>query len=204
MLPADQYVFDHVDNGFGAELFRGVDPKRAELYKLCMKKQVGITVMKSFGGGKLLSQEHSPFAGAMTAPQCIHYSLSRPAVASVLAGCKTPGEWKDAMRYFTAGADERDYSGLISSMRNDFAGNCVYCGHCQPCPAEIDIAAVQKYFDIARLDKANAPPSIRSHYQSLPRRGDACTGCGSCESRCPFGVPIIKNMGEAEALLGAP
>ena len=57
MLPVGEYVFDHFEKGFGTELFRGIDPKRAELYKLCEQKQVGITVMKTLGAGKLISPE---------------------------------------------------------------------------------------------------------------------------------------------------
>jgi predicted aldo/keto reductase-like oxidoreductase len=56
MLPSSEYVFDHVESGFGTQLFRGLDPKRAELYKLCTLKQIGITVMKTLGGGKLVSE----------------------------------------------------------------------------------------------------------------------------------------------------
>ena len=199
MLPAEEYVFDHFENGFGARLFKGIDPRRARLYKLCTQKEIGITVMKAFGGGKLLSPEHSPFAKPMTAAQCVHYALSRPAVASVLPGCQTPAEMLETLRYLSAGDAERDYSGIIGSTRNEFAGNCVYCGHCQPCPAGIDISAVNKYLDIARLDKANIPPSIRSHYRSLG--GRECTECGGCESRCPFGVPVMANVREASGLL---
>jgi predicted aldo/keto reductase-like oxidoreductase len=108
----------------------------------------------------------------------------------------------DALRYFELTNKEKDYSGILSHMRNDFKGNCVYCSHCQPCPAEIDIAYVHKYLDIARLDKAAIPPSIKSHYKSFRKKGKDCTQCGHCESRCPFGVNIIKNMEEAEGLLG--
>jgi len=202
MLPFEHYVFDHTDKGFGAELFRGIDPKRAELYKLCAQKQIGITVMKALGGGKLLSPEHTPYTKPMTIPQCVHYALSRPAVASVLPGCKTADEMNEVMGYLTASDAERDYAGVINEMRNDFKGNCVYCNHCQPCPVEIDIAAVNKYLDISRLDKANVPPSLRSHYNSLAHKGDECTECGSCETRCPFGVNIIESMAEAAALMG--
>jgi predicted aldo/keto reductase-like oxidoreductase len=202
MLPSEEYIFDHFQNGFDPELFRGIDPKRAELYKLCTQKQIGITVMKTLGGGKLLLPEHTPFAKPLTVPQCVHYALSRPAVASVLLGCQTSGEILNAMRYFELDDAEKDYAEILGTMRNDFKGNCVYCSHCQPCPAGIDIATVNKYFDIARLDIANIPPSIRSHYLSLPNSGSDCVGCGSCESRCPFSVPIIKNMAEAERLLG--
>ena len=202
MLPSEQYVFDHFDKGFGADLFHGLDPTRAQLYKLCAQKQIGITVMKAFGGGKLLSPEHSPYTKPLTPAQCIHYALSRPGVASVLPGCKSAAEVNDVMSYFTISDADKDYSQIIHGTRNDFKGNCVYCNHCQPCPVEIDIATVIKYLDIARLDKNNIPPSIRSHYQGLANKGDACTGCGSCEARCPFSVKIIENMAEAAALMG--
>jgi predicted aldo/keto reductase-like oxidoreductase len=67
---------------------------------------------------------------------------------------------------------------------------------------EIDIATVNKYLDIARLDKANVPSMVRAHYQGLKATGRDCIGCGSCEERCPFGVPVIRNMSEAAQLLG--
>lgn len=202
MLPPDEYALDRLESGLDAGLFRGIDPKRAELYKLCEQKQVGITVMKSLGAGKLVSPEHTPFIRPLTVPQCIHYALSRPAVASVMLGCQTGDEIRAAMRYFDLDDSERDYSEILGAVRNDFKGNCVYCGHCQPCPAEIDIASVNKYLDIARLNPKNVPPSVKSHYASLSHSGDECIGCGNCESRCPFDVPVIHNMEEAERLLG--
>ena len=200
MLPPEEYILEHFEKGMTRDLFRGVDPKRAELYRLCEKKQIGITVMKTFGAGKLLSEEHTPFKKPLSVSQCIHYALSRPAVGSVLLGCKTAGEVADVMRYFETSDYERDYSDILNSVRNDFRGSCVYCNHCQPCPMEIDIAAVNKYLDIARLDVGNIPPSIRSHYARLMHRSGECIKCGSCEDRCPFGVPVIKNMAEAEEL----
>lgn len=201
MLPSDEYVFDHFENGFAPELFRGIDPKRAELYKLCTQKQIGIIVMKSLGAGKLLLPEHTPFAKPLTVSQCIHYALSRPSVASVLLGCQTLSEVQDSMRYFDLDDSQRDYVEILSSIRNDFKGSCVYCSHCQPCPVGIDIATINKYLDIARLNTENIPPSIKSHYSNLSHDGSECISCGSCEDRCPFDVPIIKNMTEASRLL---
>jgi len=201
MLPAAENTLDHLEKGIKTELFRGIDPKRAELYRLCEQKQIGMTIMKTYCAGKLLSPEHTPFARALTAPECIHYGLSRPAAASVLVGCKTPEEVREAMKYLDASEAEKDYTGVIGTMRNDFRGNCVYCSHCEPCPAGIDIAAVMKYLDIARLDPENIPPSVVSHYKQLPRGGGECVACGSCEERCPFGVAVVKSMGEAEKLL---
>jgi predicted aldo/keto reductase-like oxidoreductase len=202
LYPAETYMLDELQKGLDSAAFRGIDPKRAALYKLCEQKGVGITVMKSLGAGKLISAENTPFQKPMTVAQCIHYALARPAVASVLLGCKTSAEVLDAVHYLDTSDSERDYTPVLGTLRNDFRGNCVYCSHCQPCPAEIDIAAVNKYLDIARLDEGNIPPSIRSHYAGLVHGGGDCIGCGNCESRCPFDVPIIDNMVAAACIFG--
>jgi predicted aldo/keto reductase-like oxidoreductase len=202
MLPAGEYALDHLGGDLGANLLHGLEPKRAELYRVCERRQIGITVMKTLGGGKLISPEYTPFAQPLTVPQCVHYALSRPAVASVLVGCKTGDEVREAVRYLTTSDAERDYAPVLGTLRNDFVGSCVYCGHCQPCPAEIDIAAVNKYLDIARLDPSHVPPSLRTHYRALAHGADACVACGRCEERCPFGVPVRARMRDAAALLG--
>lgn len=195
MHPVEKYTLDSL--GKGMPELRGIVPKRAELYKLCAQKEIGITVMKALGAGKLISAEHTPFKKPMSVNQCFNYALTRPAVACVLPGCKTGEEMQECLNYLSAKDDELDYSGIIDTVQNDFSGSCVYCSHCQPCPAGIDIAAVNKYLDIARLDLANIPPSVRSHYNSLTSGGASCISCGNCEKRCPFNVSIVENMGEA-------
>ena len=158
--------------------------------------------MKTLGAGKLISPEHTPFAKPMTVPQCIHYALTRPAVASVLLGCQTGAEVRDAVGYLDTDDGQRDYTPVMNTLKSDFRGKCVYCSHCQPCPAGIDIASVNKYLDIAKLNEAEIPPSIRSHYASLAHTGGDCIGCKSCEKRCPFGVSVIENMKHATRLFG--
>ena len=185
-----------------ADKVRAFDPARAELYRLCESKGVAITVMKTLGAGKLLSAEHSPFARPLTPAQCIHYALSRPAVVSTLVGCQNRQQVLEATRYLTLPEEELDYAAIISGVKHDFHGNCVYCNHCLPCPSDINIAMVNKYLDIAVLDEANVPPSIRQHYRELPAHGSDCIECGSCEERCPFGVAVTENMKRAAGIFG--
>ncbi|MCL2231367.1 MAG: aldo/keto reductase [Treponema sp.] len=201
IVPTESSVLSLLEKGFNSENLTGIEPKRAELYRLCEQKNIGITVMKTLGAGKLISPEHTPFKRPLTVAQCVHYALSRPAVTSVLLGCKSPQEISEAVKYFDLNDAELDYTDVLASV-GSMHGSCVYCSHCQPCPSEIDIAAINKYLDIAKLDKSNIPPSIKSHYKNLAHNGSECTGCGNCEKRCPFGVEIIANMGEAEKLLG--
>lgn len=173
----------------------GIDPQRAELYKLCERLDVGITVMKPYAGGRLFDKNRSPFGAALTPVQCIHYCLTRPAVASVLAGYDTPEHVEQAAAYETASGEEKDYASVLArAPKHTFGqGECTYCGHCKPCPANIDIAMVNKYYDLASM-QPQVPATVRAHYQALGHRADECVGCRACESRCPFGVPIAERM----------
>ncbi len=175
-----------------------VDLDRVDLYNLCEEKGVGITVMKTLGGGRLLAAESSPFKVAMSVPQCIHYALSRPAVASVLIGVKSTEELTEALSYLTAEEKEKDYSAIFESI-SDYQGNtCLYCGHCLPCPASLNIAEITKLLDQSKASGLNE--SLKSKYFENRVKASACMECGICEQRCPFGVSIIRNMKEAVAV----
>lgn len=63
---------------------------------------MGLTVMKGFAGGRLFDAKRSPFGVALTPVQCIHYALTRPAVASILAGYDTPEHVDEAVSYSSA------------------------------------------------------------------------------------------------------
>ena len=180
----------------------GIDPERAELYQLCEQNDVGITVMKGFFGGRLFDPDRSPFGVAFTPVQCIHYSLTRPAVASILCGYDTKEQVLQAVAYETATDDEKDYASVIASAPlHSYLGQCTYCGHCKPCPMDIDIAMVNKFFDLA-VQQDEVPQSLRDHYAQLSPTASACIGCRSCEARCPFQVKIADRMQKAAELFG--
>ena len=180
----------------------GIDPERAELYQLCEQNDVGITVMKGFFGGRLFDPDRSPFGVAFTPVQCIHYSLTRPAVASILCGYDTKEQVLQAVAYETATDDEKDYASVIASAPlHSYLGQCTYCGHCKPCPMDIDIAMVNKFFDLA-VQQDEVPQSLRDHYAQLSPTASACIGCQSCEARCPFQVKIADRMQKAAELFG--
>lgn len=89
---------------------------------------------------------------------------------------------------------------LSTAPKHTFGrGECTYCGHCKPCPAHIDIAMVNKYYDLASM-QAQVPASVRAHYLALDHHAGECVGCGACESRCPFGVEVVRRMAQTAAL----
>lgn len=199
LLPPSEDVNDLF--GDFADAGEQIEPLRAELYSLCAEKNVALTVMKPFAGGRLLSAEQSPFGVALTPVQCIHYCLTRPAVASVLGGYKTVEQAHDALAYEDATPQERDFACALADApaRKAYMGQCTYCGHCQPCAVGIDIATVNKFADLA-LIQPGVPQSIREHYLALDKNAADCIGCGMCEPNCPFGVKIAARMEETAQL----
>lgn len=181
----------------------GIAPERAELYRLCAARGVGITVMKAYAGGRLLDAARSPFKVALTPVQCLHYALTRPAVASVLVGYDTPEHVDAAAAYEKSAPAERDYASVLAKApRHPFDGACTYCDHCAPCSVGIPIGTVNKLYDLAAA-QAVIPDSVREHYASLKHRAGECTGCGNCERRCPFHVKVVEQMRRTARLFGS-
>ncbi|MDD7771023.1 MAG: hypothetical protein PT947_08755, partial [Suipraeoptans intestinalis] len=84
--------------------------------------------------------------------QCLHYALTRPAVASVMVGYDSTEHVAAAVSYETASDAEKDYASVLAGApRNAYSGQCTYCGHCAPCPKHIDIAMVNKLYDLAAM-----------------------------------------------------
>jgi hypothetical protein len=157
--------------------------------------------MKPFAGGRLFDAARSPFGAALTPVQCIHYCLTKPAVASVLCGYDTPDQVDAAVAYESAADSEKDYASVLATApKHTFSGGeCTYCGHCKPCPADIDIAMVNKLYDLAVM-QPEVPPSLREHYFSLEHHANECISCKGCEKRCPFGVNVSERMKKTAAL----
>lgn len=185
-----------------AGALHNIDPDREQLYELCERMNVGIDVMKAYGGGDLLSEENSPFGRAMTPVQAIGYALTRPAVAAVMIGCKNRAEIAAALAWCEASPEERDYTPVLAGLEQfSWKGHCMYCGHCAPCTAGIDIASVNKFYNLTQA-QGEVPETVREHYKTLAHHASECIGCGSCESRCPFGVEIIAAMRRAGERFG--
>ncbi len=169
--------------------------ERAALYQESARNNVGILCMKTYGGGRLLNAASSPFGRAMTPSQCIQYCLDRPAVVSCPVGIGSVQDMQSAIAYYSSSKEERSYGFIGELQGQDVKGDCVYCNHCLPCPAGIDIGLAMKYYDLARVGDVHA----RDHYQRMPKGAADCIYCDACEKNCPFGVPIMNTMREMTA-----
>ena len=199
LLPASEDLNTYFADSYAEDL-NGIDPERAELYQVCEQHGIGITVMKGYAGGRLFSPQTSPFGVALTPGQCIHYALTRPGVASILAGYDSTEHVAQAVAYETATSKEKDYASVLAhAPHHAYTGQCTYCGHCAPCPAGIDVAMVNKLYDLATMQE-EVPSTIKAHYESLSAGAKDCIACGGCEVRCPFDVPVVERMKRATVL----
>lgn len=172
----------------------GSSEERYDLYRRCEKEGVGISVMKPFNAGQLLDAAKSPFHQALTTAQCIQYALDKPGVVTVLPGPGSVEELKHILGYFDTTEKQRDYSVISFLVPDTSKGSCVYCKHCHPCPAGLDIGLINKYYDLSKLGDTLAA----EHYLTLEKTASDCVQCGHCNSRCPFHVDQMARMREIE------
>jgi hypothetical protein len=197
---------------FPINLAANAVPGKRELLQTCAAHDVALVAMKPYAGGKLLQadprvalENYQSGGGqmelskerAITPIQCLHYVLSQVGVSTIVPGCKDIAELDQALAYWDADDEARDYSELLVAFQQYQAGECVYCNHCLPCPASIDIGQVNRLLDMAT---ASLTPAVRAAYAALPASGADCIQCGACEERCPFGVAVIDRMEQAAAL----
>lgn len=174
----------------GDEYGIGTVSERANLFRRCEKEGIGISVMKPFHGGQLLNEGESPFGVALTHNQCLQYVLDRPGVLTAVPGVRNLSDLDELLPFIDASDEEKDYSVIASFTLDVITGNCVYCGHCKPCPAGIDVGLINKYYDLARLGDNLAV----GHYNKLIIKADSCLECGHCDERCPFKVHQSARM----------
>ena len=185
---------------------------RNELLRACVMRGVGLVAMKPYAGGRLLqkdrniSVDHVRVGGPpkeltrsapITAAQCLSYTLSQVGVCTVVPGCKDLAQLADAMAYCEASDEQKDYSGALADFQEYVTGDCVYCNHCLPCPAGIDVGQVIRLLESAGESPG---PELRAAYDALAAKASGCVQCGDCVERCPFGVAATAKMEQAAEL----
>lgn len=76
---------------------------------------------------------------------------------------------------------------------------CRECGLCMPCPDGVEVPTILRwdmyhsFYNIKRW--------TREQYPKLRSKVNSCTECGECEDKCPYNLPVIKMLKEAEKRL---
>ncbi len=76
---------------------------------------------------------------------------------------------------------------------------CRECQLCMPCPDGVEISQILRwdtYYSFYNIRKWT-----RDQYPKLRTRASSCTECGQCEEKCPYDLPVITMLKEAEKRL---
>jgi predicted aldo/keto reductase-like oxidoreductase len=192
-------------------------PGKHKLLPACAEHNVGLVAMKVYGGGSLLRDKsivelqdfqmgrqempgapsHYKLTAEITPVKCMAYVLDQRQVATTVPGCKSVEELNDALHYYDATGEEKDYEPILPAFSEFATGECVYCNHCLPCPSSIDIGQTISLLEQGRRELTD---EIRASYSELETDASDCIACGQCSDRCPFGVDVIAKMKEAVEL----
>jgi predicted aldo/keto reductase-like oxidoreductase len=162
-----------------------------ELLPLCQKLNVGTIIMKPFGGGA--------FSNANTALKYVYNNpdtdLVIPGVLSIAEVEENWAVWQGDLNLTTEETEliERDKA----ELGNQF---CRGCNYCQPCPQDIPISYILRA-EKQMLRRMGWSDSRVEGLKKAFEKAETCIECGSCESRCPYELPIIRLLPEAMASL---
>ncbi len=180
-------------------------------------KGLGVVIMEPLFGGALADpppevreiwDRHDGRYRA--ADSALRWLWNQPEVSLVLSGMNR----LDHLRENVASADNsgvglmgEEELDVIRRAREKYAElspvACTKCGYCSPCPAGVDIPVNLELLNMATVLSGNLR-LCRALYKSLPdsRRAAACRRCGTCEERCPQGLPIGESMERVAGELG--
>lgn len=154
------------------------------------RRGVGIIAMKPLGGGAILP-----------APPALRFALSRGA-ATVIPGMRTLEELEENVRAVEervtlSEREEEELEALLDLLGDRFCRRCQYC---LPCPQGIYIPQV--FICVATWKWRKEPErAVELYRRSVAVPASACSECGECEERCPYGLPVREMLKEAVRLL---
>lgn len=169
-----------------------VEQQGAELIHKCAEKNIGFIVMKPLAGGAI---EDASLA--------LRYVCSNPDVTVVIPGMAEIHELEqnlDACSNTEPLTQEelKEMDKVREQLGTDF---CRRCNYCAPCTVGINIPSV--FLFAGYLQRYDLADWAKDRYSTLKVKASACIGCGKCEPRCPYHLPIreklkkcAKDMGE--------
>lgn len=169
-----------------------VESQGEALMERAAAQNVGVIAMKPLAGGNITD-------GTLA----VRYILQNKSCTLAIPGMATLEE----IEQNTAAAQRESplapqELAACEAVRAELSGNfCRRCGYCAPCTVGIDIPGIftlenyLKHYDLADWAK--------TRYESQTAKAGDCIGCGKCEARCPYELPIREKLKGVAAAFGA-
>ena len=160
-----------------------VESQGEKLIAECARRNIGFVDMKPLAGGAI---EDATLA--------LRYICANDAVTVVIPGMAEEKELEQNLAAVnnTAPITVEEKAAFLE-VRNQLGTNfCRRCNYCQPCAAGINISGAF-LFD-GYLQRYGLGEWAKGRYDAMPKHAGDCIGCGACEARCPYNLPIREML----------
>ena len=167
--------------------------KDIELVNMCKKADMGFVAMKALSGG-LITNSKAAYA------YIAQYDNVLP-----IWGIQKETELDEWLSYIDdPPAMDSGVKALIEKDRDELSGEfCRGCGYCMPCPAGIEINNCARMSLMLR--RAPSAAWLNETWQKNMAQIENCLHCGSCRSKCPYGLDtptlLQKNLADYKRVL---
>ena len=160
-----------------------VETQGEELIKRCAEKNIGFIVMKPLAGGAI---EDPTLA--------MRFISANPDVSVIIPGMAEVTELTQNLAAVNDTAPlSRSELEKINSIRKELGTQfCRRCGYCAPCSVGISISNM--FLFEGYLKRYGLADWARGRYEAMAKTASDCIGCGLCEERCPYNLPIREML----------
>lgn len=168
-----------------------VETQGEELFARCAEKNIGVICMKPLAGGAL---EDATLA--------MRFIANNPHVTVAIPGMATVEELQqNAAAYADNSPLTPEELEKIRQLRRELGTQfCRRCNYCAPCTVGIPIP--DQFTMFGYLNRYGLKEWAIGRYEAMEHTASECIGCGACEERCPYHLPIRKMLGEVAAAFG--
>ena len=169
-----------------------VETQGEALMRRCTEQNVGFIVMKPLAGGAL---EDATLA--------MRFIAQNPDVSVVIPGMYSIEELEQNLAAVqnTSPLTKQELA-QIETIRKELGTQfCRRCNYCQPCSAGIGISGI--FVLEGYLQRYGLGDWAKTRYAAMPKKAGDCIGCGACEARCPYQLPIREMLARCKAEFGA-
>ena len=168
-----------------------VETQGDELIKKCAEKNIGFIAMKPLAGGAI---EDATIA--------LRYITANPAISVVIPGMADISEFTQNLAAVnnTSPLSPAELSEIESIRKQLGTQFCRRCGYCAPCTVGISIPSM--FLFEGYLERYGLADWARGRYETLAKTASDCIGCGVCETRCPYNLPIRQMLKHTAEALG--
>ena len=165
-----------------------VETQGTELIRQCAEKGIGFICMKPLAGGAI---EDASLA--------LRFICANPDVTVVIPGMAAADEIRQNIAAVSDTSPLTDgEKGAMEQIRSQLGTHfCRRCNYCAPCTAGISIPSV--FLMEGYLSRYGLEDWARARYAGMDKTASDCVGCGVCETRCPYHLPI-RDMLKAAAV----